>query len=237
MQNDPSSTPRVAIITGASRGVGRATAQALDADGYATVLVGRTQAALQETADSLTRPALVRVADITDPAACQQIVDQAVQRFGRVDVLANVAGWVELAPIAQITPESWRRTIDTNLSAIVYLTTAAWPVFQQQGGGFVVNVSSMASRDPFPGLGAYAAAKVGVNMFTQVTASEGEAIGVQAVCIVPGAVETAMLRSLFTEQQLPADQTLPPAEVAALIADCVAGRRRVDSGSAVTITP
>ncbi|MEX2672344.1 MAG: SDR family oxidoreductase [Phycisphaeraceae bacterium] len=232
-----SQTQRVAIVTGAGRGIGRATAAALDAAGYATVLVGRTAKTLEETAEPLTQPTLVHVADITDAAQCQQVIDATVERFGRVDVLANVAGFAKLMKIEQITPEDWQQTVGTNLSAIVYLTSAVWPIFKKQGGGYIVNVSSMSAYDPFPGLGAYGAAKLGVNMFTKVTADEGKKMGVRAVCVVPGAVETPMLRAMFSEKMLPSEKTLDPAKVAKLILDCIEGRREVASGEAVTIVP
>jgi NAD(P)-dependent dehydrogenase (short-subunit alcohol dehydrogenase family) len=94
----------------------------------------------------------------------------------------------------------------------------------------------MASIDPFPGLSVYAASKVGLNMFTTCTAKEGAELGVRAVSIALGAVETPMLRGLFDESQLPREKALDPAEVAALIAECVTGKRAFEPGELLTFT-
>jgi NAD(P)-dependent dehydrogenase (short-subunit alcohol dehydrogenase family) len=98
-------------------------------------------------------------------------------------------------------------------------------------------VSSMASIDPFPGFAAYAAAKAGLNMLTHVTAREGAAIGLKAVAIAPGAVETPMLRSAFDERAIPRHAALSPQAVASLIADCITGRRAFQPGEVIQIVP
>ncbi len=226
----------VAIVTGAGSGVGRATAIALAQGGYRLLLVARTESALRQTAQLAAGPdTAILPVDVAAPDAATRIVEHALQRFGRIDAIANVAGAAPLLPIDQVTPQIWRTCIDTNLSAIVLLTAAAWPTFQKQRRGVVVNVSSLASLDPFPHFAIYAAAKVGVNMFTRCTASEGAPIGVRAVCIAPGAVETPMLRSLFNEQAIPPDQCLPPADVAAVIRDCITGTRDFTSGQTIPL--
>ena len=94
----------------------------------------------------------------------------------------------------------------------------------------VVNVSSMASLDPFTGFNLYGAAKAATNLFTQATADEGQALGVRAYAIAPGAIETGMLRSLFDEDMLPKDQTLSPDAVAQVITECVTGETAISNG-------
>lgn len=226
------SPPRVAIITGAGSGIGRALSVRLAGEGYRLMLAGRTHSSLRATASLIADADAVRAhpADVAEPAAADSLVAAAIQAFGRIDVLANVAGCVHMAPLAQTTDAQWRQMLEVNLSGVFYLTRAAWPVFERQRSGLIVNVSSMASRDPFPGLGAYAAAKVAVNMLTTVAAREGESIGIRTLGVAPGAVETPMLRSLFDTDALPVDQTLSPAIVAGFLADRINGSQPFVSG-------
>ncbi|MDH3584540.1 MAG: SDR family oxidoreductase [Phycisphaerae bacterium] len=218
--------PPVAIVTGAGSGIGRATARRLAEAGWSLVLAGRTRSKLQQALEGLASGcgedgALVVACDLKQADACADLVAQGRDRFGGIDALVNVAGYAALASVAETTDELWRETIDTNLSAVVYLTRAVWPVFADGNGGVIVNVSSMAALDPLPGFAAYAAAKGGLNLFTEVTNREGEAIGVRAVAICPGAVETPMLRGLFDQATFPPDQTLDPDTVAELIVRCL----------------
>ncbi len=226
-----------AMITGAGSGIGKATAQFLSRAGYRLILAGRDEAKLHAVTAALSRPAddvCVVPTDIADPAACRSLVQETVRRFGRLDALANVAGYASLTPIARITDDEWLLTINTNLSAIVHLTAAAWPHLGVRGG-VIANVSSMASVDPFPNFAMYAAAKAAVNMFTRCTASEGAPLGIKAVCIAPGAVETPMLRSLFDEDMIPRQAALSPEQVAEVIGQCITGRRTYTSGETILV--
>jgi NAD(P)-dependent dehydrogenase (short-subunit alcohol dehydrogenase family) len=134
-----------------------------------------------------------------------------------------------------MTPQEWRDVIDTNLSSAFYLTRAAWPTFARQRGGVVVNISSAAARDPFPGFAAYGAAKAGLNLFGLSAAREGEPIGVRVHTIAPSAVETGMFRQLMTPEQYPAEKTLDPADLARMIAMCVTGELRYTSGETIYV--
>src|SRR5206468_11715185 len=119
--------------------------------------------------------------------------------------------------------DEWRATIDTNLSATFYLSKAAWPILKRQGGGAIVNISSMAARDPFAGFAAYGAAKAGVNLLSLSLAREGAAHGIRVYTVAPGAVETPMFRGIMSRDQFPTEQTLDPADVARVIGQCVGG--------------
>ncbi len=230
---------KTAIVTGAGSGIGRQTSIQLAAAGYHLVLVSRTRDQLEETADlaadatSLSVQCDVTPTDLCDPVATRSLVEKTIDRFGRIDAIANVAGYSPLQPIEETSIEEWESVIDTNLSCVVHLTAEAWPILRKQGGGVIVNVSSMASIDPFPGLSIYAAAKAGLNMFTKCTAREGEPHGIRAVGIAPGAVETPMLRSLFDLDAIPHERTLDPKDVARTIRDCITGNRQFESGETI----
>ncbi|MCE9590844.1 MAG: SDR family oxidoreductase [Planctomycetes bacterium] len=232
---------RAAIVTGAGSGVGRAAAVHLAGAGYDVALVARRRETLEETAGLVCDASggkiktLVITADVSESTACQSVVKQSLAVFGRIDALVNAAGYAQICPIEKITPQEWRKTIDTNLSYVMYLTSAAWEAFRGQKSGVIVNVSSLASLDPFPGFALYAPAKAALNMFTLITGREGAAIGVRAVCIAPGAIETPMLRGLFSEKMLPRHKTLDPDDVAALITDCITGKRAFAPGETIPL--
>jgi 3-oxoacyl-[acyl-carrier protein] reductase len=222
----------VAIITGAGRGIGRATAIELARHSYQLALVSRTSAELQETA-TLAGNGLVIQADVSEPKAPASIVAKAIERFGRVDALVHCAGLAPSRPIAEMSASEWRAVIDTNLSAAFFLCQAVWKVFEKQGGGVIVNISSAAARDPFPGFAAYGAAKAAINLFGLSAAREGAAVGIRVHTIAPGAVETKMLRDLFSAGQVPPEKTLDPQDVAKVVAQCVRGDLRYTSGETI----
>ncbi len=226
---------KTAIVTGASSGIGRATAIRLAEADFRTVLLARSEDKLKELAADIGPSAWPLPCDVADPAAIDQAVGQVAEQWGRIDALANIAGKALLKPIAQTEVEEWRQMVDVNLTSVYAATRAVWPVFTQQKSGMIVNVSSMAAKDPFPGFGVYATVKAAVNMFTHMTAQEGKKIGVGAVCIGPGAVETPMLRGMFTEKQVPADKALEPDQVAQLIRDCITGDRAFTPGETIYV--
>jgi len=224
---------KTAIVTGAGSGIGCETAKLLSAQGYNVVLVGRTRSKLEKTAQVCESAAVV-VLDIVKPLAAGRVVALTLERFGRVDAVAHVAGFAPNIAIDQLTPEVVSQCMETNLGAAARLATAAWKALKVNAG-VIVNVSSMASIDPFPGFSIYAAAKIGVNMFTRCIAQEGEAAGITAVTIAPGAVETPMLRELFDETVIPRDKAMDPKNVAQVIVDCVTGERAFESGEVITV--
>lgn len=223
----------LAIITGAGRGIGRATAIELAKSGYQSVLVARSQNELEETARSC--GGLAVAADVCDQAAVEKVVKQALDKFGRVDALVHNAGLAPLVPIDQLTYKQWHDTIDTNLSAAYYFCKALWPIWRKQGSGAIVLVSSIAARSPLKGFTAYGAAKAGINNFALCLALEGQDIGVRVHVVAPGAVETVMLRGVFSREQLPTDKALEPADVASVIAQCVRGELRHTSGEVIYV--
>jgi len=225
----------VAIITGAGRGIGRATAVELARRGYSVVLAARGAPDLAETARLAGSSALAVPTDVTNPDQVGTLVDRTLDRHGRIDAVINNAGLAPVRPIVEMAVEEWRAVLDTNLSSAFYLCKAAWPALERQKGGVVVNVSSAAARDPFPGFAAYGAAKAGLNLLGLSAAREGERIGVRVHTVAPAAVETAMFRKLMTPEQYPREQTLDQAEVARMIALCVTGELRYTSGETIYV--
>ena len=220
---------RVAIVTGAGRGIGKAATLELVARGWRVVAVSR-------------RPTFAKTAsieplaaDVSDPDAVASVVEHVTDHHGRVDAVVHCAGLAPAVPVADTSVAQWRDVIDTNLSAAFYLAKAAWEPMKRQGGGVFVNISSMAARDPFPGFGAYAAAKAGLNLFSLVLAREGFPHKIRVHTIAPGAVETEMFRALMSEGQFGRDRTLDPADVARLIARCVDGELPYTSGEVIYV--
>ncbi|MEM9416130.1 MAG: SDR family oxidoreductase [Planctomycetota bacterium] len=225
----------VAIITGAGSGVGRALAVQLCAAGYRCVLAGRTSSTLEATAALLRASdpsceALVVPTDIADTASVRALVESAMEAYGQIDALANVAGYAPLQPIDRVDDDTLTACTAINFHGVVHTIRACWPAFKQQRRGVIVNVSSMASIAPFPGFNIYGAAKAAVNLLTKAVADEGSKLGITAYSIAPGAIETQMLRAMFDEKMLPKDKTLSPEQVAEAIADCITGETTMASG-------
>jgi 2,3-dihydro-2,3-dihydroxybenzoate dehydrogenase len=228
---------RVAIVTGAGRGIGRAVAVELAGRGYRLALVSRTGRELKETGALCGEAANVFsfVCDIADAQRVEALVEDILKKFGRVDALAHCAGMAVMKSIEELSIEQWRGMLDTNLSSIYFLCRRLWPVFRKQGGGVVVNVSSYSARDPLAGLGAYGAAKAGVNLLGLALAREGADIGVRVHTVAPAATETAMLRSIISEQQVPRENALPPQTVAKVIVQCICGDLACTSGEVIYV--
>ncbi len=172
----------VAIITGAGGGIGRATAIELAHRGYRLLLCGRTTESLAQTA-SAAGTGMVVSGDVTRSDDVDRIISAAISEFGRVDVLVNNAGIAPLLDLEKTSDAQWHAVLDTNLTAVFYACRAVWPVFRRLGGGVIVNVSSLAARDPFDGFAAYGSAKAGLNLLGLSLARQGATIGIR-VCTV-----------------------------------------------------
>ena len=228
------------MVTGAGSGIGRAIALDLAGRGYALALVGRRRAPLEETGAACGGAFHVIRADLREAAAAAGIVDECLARFGRLDVLVNNAGSAPVATIPQTTPGLASDVFAVNAVAPCVTTARAWSVFERQFavdgvGGVVVSISSMAAWDPFDGLYAYAGAKLAVHSLTRSAAKQGAAIGVRAFVVAPGAVETPLLRTIVDEAALPRSRTLAPGVIAAVVRDCVEGKRDGDNGGVIWV--
>jgi len=184
---------KVAIITGASAGIGEATAIALAAEGAKVALVARRGDRLEALAQKITAAggeALAIVADITDDAQIQKVVDKTKTNWGQIDILVNNAGIALIGEIASSDPADWRRMIDLNLVALMNLTHAVLPILQAQGSGHIVNISSVAGRTIRVGIGGYNVSKWGVNAFSEALRQEVSLQNIRVTVIEPGMVNT-----------------------------------------------
>jgi len=185
---------RAAVITGATRGIGRAIAEALLREGAAVAICGRTQEAVERAVEELARTTGGQVVGMAaDVGAAAQVeaffrfVDEAL---GGLDILVNNAGIGVFRPMADLTPEEWRQTIDTNLSGAFYCSREALPRFRRRGGGFIINIGSLAGKNPFAGGAAYNASKFGLNGFTEAMMMDHRYEDVRVCQIAPGSVDT-----------------------------------------------
>lgn len=237
----------VAVVTGAGSGIGRAISLDLSGRGYRIVLAGRRAGPLRETASMLQTPSLVQPCDVANPDACANLIDSTVAYFGRLDALINNAGFAPSVAIGKTEPALIQQVFAVNALGPAYLIAAAWRVFERQfkddtfiaafdnDGGCIVNISSMATVDPFPNLFAYAAAKGALNVMVKSCMNEGHDMGMRCFCIAPGAVDTAMLRQVVSEEMLPRERTIPPRVVAGIVGECVTGERDEDCGKIILV--
>ena len=228
----------VTIITGASRGVGRAAAVELARRGGHLVLVARDQARLEETARLCdgagggSGSALIAPADITQEGELAAAVEQAIEAFGRIDGVVNNAGYAPQAGVEETDNALFEKTLAVNLSSAMVLSRLAWPHLKRVGG-VIVNVSSMAAVDPLPGFVAYAAAKAGLLGLTRALAREGDADGIRSVAIILGGVETEMFRGLKGVEGVAAEALLSPEVVGRVIVECLMGPLKYSTGEGI----
>jgi 3-oxoacyl-[acyl-carrier protein] reductase len=189
--------PPVALVTGATRGIGRATAFALGHAGYAIGACGRDAAALGQLLDDLGRAGIAAAgcpADVADPAAVGALVSHVVERLGPVEVLVNNAGLGIFKPFADLTLEEWDRTMATNLRGLYVVTREVLPAMRKRGRGAVVNIASLAGRHGLAGGTAYSASKHAMLGFSRSLLLEVRKEGIRVITICPGTVDTSMMR-------------------------------------------
>lgn len=229
-------TNQVALVTGAGRGIGRAICTRLARDGWAVAGLARNERELGETGSLVSEHGgefLVLPADVCDPEQVDRAVSAVVDKYERLDLLVNNAGVAPFGKVAEMPLEVFDRCVQVNVNAVFYCCQRVLPIMAGQGGGAIINVSSMAATDPFPGFGAYGATKAWVNTFTRALADEVAQDGIRVFAIAPGAVETAMLRGAFPD--FPAEQTLDPADVADLVTVLLDSRCQHTSGQVVQL--
>jgi NADP-dependent 3-hydroxy acid dehydrogenase YdfG/DNA-binding transcriptional MerR regulator len=184
---------RVALVTGASSGIGEATAWSLAAHGIRVAVAARRTdrlEALVERIEQAGGEAIALSVDVTDEQQVQMMVHRLQEQWGRLDILVNSAGLMLLGPIAGADTEEWRRMISTNVLGLLYATHAVLPMMQAQGSGHIVNISSLAGRIARAGSGVYNATKWGVGAFSEALRQECARDHIRVTVIEPGIVET-----------------------------------------------
>jgi NADP-dependent 3-hydroxy acid dehydrogenase YdfG len=187
---------KVALVTGASSGIGAATALSLAGAGARVALAARRTGRLQELVEKVRHAggeATAIQADVAQQASAEQMIGATLERFGKLEILVNNAGIMPLAEFAGSNPEDWRRMIDVNLLGLLYATRAALPHLKRAGGGHIVNVSSVAGRIGFPSGAVYSATKFGVVGFSEALRHEVLAQKTRITVIEPGAVATELV--------------------------------------------
>ncbi|MFQ5591841.1 MAG: SDR family NAD(P)-dependent oxidoreductase [Phycisphaerae bacterium] len=208
----------VVVVTGGGRGIGRAICVRFAADDAQVIAVSRSSDELKTTRgviESSGGRCESYSADVCDVAQVDTLFESVAERFGRVDVLVNCAGAAWVGSMEELGAEEFDLLLGVNVRAVYHTCRAVWRVMRPLGRGVIINISSVASVDPFPGLGAYGAAKAWVNTWTKALADEGRSCGIAVFAVAPGAVDTAMLRGAFPD--FPADQALEADEVANVV--------------------
>ena len=211
---------KVVVVTGASSGLGEATARLLSAQGATVVLGARRADRLQLLAKDLEArggKALALTTDVTRREQVKALVDSAVQTYGRIDVMINNAGLMPQAPLERLKVDEWDRMIDVNIKGVLYGIAAALPHMQRQKAGHFINVSSVAGHRVGPGFAVYAATKFAVRALSEGLRQEVKPYNIRTTVISPGAVATELpdsvtdpdaskrIRTFYEQVAVPAD--------------------------------
>ncbi len=211
-------TGKAAFVTGGSRGIGLAIARALLAEGAQVTITGLDEAHLSAARRQLegAGPGSVEAlrADVRKYDDVRHAVDATVARFGGLDYLVNNAGVGVFADVADMTPEQWARVIDTNLTGVFYACHAALPHLRKRGGGFIVNISSLAGKNAFTGGSAYCASKSGLNAFSEALMQEVRYDNIRVSSVMPGSVATGFSGN---DEARGSDWKISPDEVAEVV--------------------
>jgi 3-oxoacyl-[acyl-carrier protein] reductase len=212
---------QVALVTGAGRGIGGAIARKLAALGAAVVVSSRTRETLEQTAEAIRSrggQARVEPCDISQLAAVEALAASVEQAFDRLDILVNNAGVGSFsAPLHQMTPEEWEKVLNTNLRGVFYSIRAFAPMMIRAKSGHIVNISSLAGKNPLPNGAAYAASKWGLNGLSYSVAEELRAHNIRVSVVCPGSVNT----ELSPHSGKDTSRMLQPDDVAHVIAALV----------------
>ena len=216
-------TGKVALVTGGSRGIGLAIARTLLERGAKVAITATSDSTLRNASRELQSVAgdeavLALRADVRRYEEVEQAVKDAVARFGRLDILINNAGVGIFSTVAQMSMEQWHQVIDTNLTGVFHCCRAALPHLRSRGGGWIINISSLASTNAFREAAAYCASKAGLNAFSEALMQEVRHDGIRVSYVMPGSVRTE-----FSGRTVGDDEwKLAPDDVAQVVADIIA---------------
>jgi 3-oxoacyl-[acyl-carrier protein] reductase len=217
------SSSTIAIVTGGSRGIGFATASALLARGAAVAITGTDERRLEDARVALSGTpgsgVMALRADVRVEADVAQTVTRVVTEWGGLDILVNNAGVGGFVEVSEMTAADWHRVVDTNLTGVYHCCHAAIPHLKARGGGWIINVSSLAGKNPFVGGAAYCASKAGLNAFSEALMQEVRHDGIRVSVVMPGSVRTGFSSA---GDGAGTDWKLAPDDVAQAIVDLVA---------------
>ena len=215
---------QIAIVTGASRGIGRAIALALAAEGAKVVVnYARSSAAAEEVIEEIAATGgevIALQADVSQAVEVESLIQQTIEKFGRVDILVNNAGITRDTLLLRMKPEEWQAVIDLNLTGVFLCTRAVSKLMLKQRSGRIINIASVAGQMGNPGQANYSAAKAGVIGFTKTIAKELASRGITVNAVAPGFIETDMTSDLKADEILkfiPLGRYGKPEEVAGMV--------------------
>jgi NAD(P)-dependent dehydrogenase (short-subunit alcohol dehydrogenase family) len=216
-------TGKAAFVTGGSRGIGLAIARALLARGAQVAISATSDATLRQGAAELesvphSSSVLALRADVRRYPEVEQALATAAQKFGGIDVLVNNAGVGLFRSVSEMSLDDWHRVIDTNLTGVFYCCRAVLPHLRQRGGGWIINVSSLASKNAFPAAAAYCASKAALNAFSEALMQEVRYDGIRVAYVLPGSVRTGFAGRTSRGAD---DWKLAPDDVAHVVVDLI----------------
>lgn len=236
---------KIAIVTGAGQGIGRGIAEKLAAEGATVVVSDVNEATGRETAEALGGQATGVPADVTSRESVQAMADQVRERFGRIDVLVNNAGWDKAGPFVDSDPSDWDKIIQINLYGVLNTSKAVLPIMVEQGAGAVVNLASDAGRVGSSGEAVYSAAKGGVISFSKTIAREMARHQIRANCVCPGPTDTALFASVTGDnpklrdsliKAIPLRRLAQPADLANVVAFLASDEAAYITGQTVSVS-
>jgi 3-oxoacyl-[acyl-carrier protein] reductase len=217
---------RVAVVTGGTKGIGRAIAESLARAGVHVVIAARHEDDVQEAQEALTRVgarALGVVCDVQRQEDCRRLVEAAAATFGRLDVLVNNAGIGRFAPVAEMSVEDWDNVIGTNLDSLFYCCNAAIPHLRAAHGSWIINIGSLAGKNAFANGAAYNASKFGLIGFSEALMQEVRHDDIRVTYIMPGSVNT----EFGMHERAETDWMIQPEDIAQIVMDLLAFRSNV----------
>jgi NAD(P)-dependent dehydrogenase (short-subunit alcohol dehydrogenase family) len=217
---------KVAVVTGSTRGIGRAIADELAAAGATVVISGTREQDVARVVEELSdggHKALGSACDVRRYDEVEALMSFAASEAGGLDILVNNAGIGLFAPVSEMSPEDWDRVIDTNLTGVFYCSRAAIPFLSKRGGGVIINISSLAGKNAFAGGAAYNASKFGLEGLSEAMMLDLRYRNIKVAYVMPGSVATEFSGRTSAEGE---DWRLSPGDVAEVVLDILAQDRR-----------
>jgi 3-oxoacyl-[acyl-carrier protein] reductase len=207
---------KTAIVTGGTKGIGRAIAEALIGEGMSVCIAARNQDEVDQAIKELGRTAIGFVCDVRSHDQVKALIDNTVKKLGGLDVLVNNAGIGIFDTVEETSPEDFRAVLETNLFGVFYCCREAIPEMRRRGGGYIINISSLAGANPHPRMAAYNASKFGLNGFSEALMQEVRHDNIKVSYIMPGSVNTEFGGDTASDEK---SWRLTPQDIARVVTD------------------